>query len=98
MRTHADVESNRLFTAIRDRAILRASAQQRLISPGGRTNSWLIDMRKILMDGEVLQAIVDNFWHTYSDNLPFQICGMEVASIPILSAILVESVHRGTPI
>jgi outer membrane protein assembly factor BamB len=98
MRTHADVESNRLFTAIRDRAILRASAQQRLISPGGRTNSWLIDMRKILMDGEVLQAIADNFWHTYSDNLPFQICGMEVASIPILSAILVESVHRGTPI
>jgi len=86
-----------VFDAIRSQAILR-SENQRLISPSGKNNSWLIDMRRIVMNATVLDAVAELFWETCADKLPFQIGGMEVAAIPLLSAILMKSKERGTPI
>lgn len=83
--------------AIRERAILR-SENQRLISPKGENNIWLIDMRPMLMDAKLLDAVASLFWEMCADKLPFQIGGMEVAAIPLLSAILMKSQARGTPI
>ncbi len=86
-----------LFNAIKTHAILR-SENQRLISPKGGHNSWLIDMRRIVTDATILDAVAELFWEICADKLPFQIGGMEVAAIPLLSAILMKSVERGTPI
>jgi outer membrane protein assembly factor BamB/orotate phosphoribosyltransferase len=84
-----------LSQAIRDRAILR-SENQRLISPSGKNNSWLIDLRPILMDSQLLNAVAEVFWEMCADRMPFQVGGMEVAAIPLVSAILMKSVERGT--
>jgi outer membrane protein assembly factor BamB/orotate phosphoribosyltransferase len=86
-----------LSAAIRERAIVRGE-NQRLISPSGGTNSWMIDMRRLFMDAKLLDAIADLFWEACAGVMPFQVGGMEVAAIPLLSAILSKSVARGTPV
>jgi outer membrane protein assembly factor BamB/orotate phosphoribosyltransferase len=87
----------RLSSAIRQRAILRGD-KQRLISPKGGSNTWLIDLRRLFMDAKLLDAIADLFWEKCGDAMPFQVGGMESAAIPLLSAILMKSVARGTPV
>lgn len=87
-----------VFAAVRDRAILRSSEEQRLISPKGENNAWMMDMRLLFMDARIMDAITELFWETYADKMPFQVGGMEVAAIPLVAAILAKSVQRGTPI
>ncbi len=86
-----------ISAAIRDRAIVR-SDRQRLISPKGGSYGWLIDMRRLFMDAKLLDALADLFWEKCADAMPFQVGGMEVAAIPLVSAILMKSVARGTPV
>jgi outer membrane protein assembly factor BamB/orotate phosphoribosyltransferase len=87
----------RVTTAIREHAIVRAE-NQRLISPQGGHNSWLIDTRPLFLDAKFLETVADLFWEKYAGALPFQVGGMEVASIPLLSAILLKGSARGTPV
>ncbi len=86
-----------LSSAIRERAILREE-NQRLISPNGNSNKWLIDMRRIFMDAKLLDAAAELFWQECARFLPFQVGGMEAAAIPFLSAIIMKSLSRGTPV
>jgi outer membrane protein assembly factor BamB/orotate phosphoribosyltransferase len=86
-----------LITAIRERGILRGE-NQRLISPNGKSNKWLIDMRRLFMDAHLLDASAELFWRQCAHRLPFQVGGMESAAIPFLSAILMKSQSRGTPV
>ena len=84
-------------SAIRERAILRAE-NQRLISPKGNSNRWLIDLRRLFMDAKSLDAAAELFWQECAGRMPFQVGGMEAAAIPLLSAILMKSLSRGTPV
>jgi outer membrane protein assembly factor BamB/orotate phosphoribosyltransferase len=84
-------------SAIRERAILR-SEKQRLISPNGNSNSWLIDLRRLFMDAKSLDAAAELFWEECASRMPFQVGGMEAAAIPFLTAIVMKSLSRGTPV
>jgi outer membrane protein assembly factor BamB/orotate phosphoribosyltransferase len=84
-------------SAIRERAILHAE-NQRLISPNGTSNNWLIDLRRVFMDAKSLDAAAELFWQECAGRMPFQVGGMEAAAIPFLSAILMKSLSRGTPV
>jgi outer membrane protein assembly factor BamB/orotate phosphoribosyltransferase len=84
-------------SAIRERAILRGE-HERLISPNGNSNKWLIDMRRLFMDAKLLDAAAELFWQDCGGLMPFQVGGMETAAIPFLSAIIMKSLSRGTPI
>ena len=86
-----------LRSAIRERAILHGE-EQRLISAGGKANRWLIDLRRIFMDPPLLDAAASLFWEEFGGRMPFQVGGMEAAAIPLLSAILMKSQARGTPV
>ncbi len=86
-----------LSTAVREHAILRGETQ-RLISPNGNSNNWLIDMRRVFMDPKLLDAAAELFWRQCGHSLPFQVGGMESAAIPLLSAILMKSQARATPV
>jgi outer membrane protein assembly factor BamB/orotate phosphoribosyltransferase len=86
-----------LHSAICRQAILRAE-NQRLIGRNGRNNTWLIDLRLICTQALYLNTIADLFWEMCADKMPFQVGGMEVAAIPIVSAILMKSFARGAPI
>ena len=84
-------------SAIRERAIL-SGENQRLISAKGSSNKWMIDTRRLLMDPATLDAAAELFWQECAKRTPFQVGGMEVAGIPLLSAILMKSLARGTPV
>jgi len=84
-------------TAIRERALLHGE-NQRLISAKGHPNSWLIDMRRVFMHAQTLDAAAELFWQLCADRLPFQVGGMESAAVPLVSAILMKSLARGTPV
>jgi outer membrane protein assembly factor BamB/orotate phosphoribosyltransferase len=86
-----------LASAIRTRAILRGE-NQRLISPSGAANRWLLDLRRILMDAKLLDAAAELFWQECAGYMPFQVGGMEAAAVPLVSAIIMKSLARGTPV
>jgi outer membrane protein assembly factor BamB/adenine/guanine phosphoribosyltransferase-like PRPP-binding protein len=86
-----------VFSAIRDRGILRGE-NQRLISPKGMGNQWLIDSRRLFMDATILDAVAGMFWDSCGERMPFQVGGMEAAAIPLLAAILLKGQSRGTPV
>jgi outer membrane protein assembly factor BamB/orotate phosphoribosyltransferase len=84
-------------SAIRERAILYGE-NQRLVSPKGNLNRWLIDLRRVFMDARSLDAAAELFWQECAGRMPFQVGGMEAAAIPFLSAIVMKSLSRGTPV
>jgi orotate phosphoribosyltransferase len=86
-----------LLDAITNNAILRDS-EHVLVSASGRKNTWLIDMRRILTNPNHLDATADLFWEMLGSSLPFQIGGMETGAIPLIAAIQIKSVARGTPV
>ena len=71
---------------------------EKIIGPNGEKQKWLFDFRKILFDPESLNTIAELFWDIYKDQYPFQIGGLETASIPIFSAIVTRSKDFGKPI
>ena len=87
-----------IFDAIRDNAIVHSTPERRLISPVGTDHKWLMDMRRIFMDSRMLNAVAELFWRECESLLPFQVGGMEVAAIPLVAAILMKGVERGTPV
>jgi outer membrane protein assembly factor BamB/orotate phosphoribosyltransferase len=84
-------------SAIRERSILYAESQ-RLISPEGNSNRWLMDMRRLFMNAQSLDSAAELFWQECAGRMPFQVGGMEAAAIPFLSAIILKSLARGTPV
>ena len=94
---NADNIRGKIHKAISTLAILDGKAQ-RLVSPLGHKNSWLIDLRRLLTRAEELDAVAEAFWLRFEGELPFQVGGMEVAAIPLLAAILMKSVQKGRPI
>jgi outer membrane protein assembly factor BamB len=67
----------------------------RFISPSGRRQSWMIDTRRVLFESALLEAIGEAFWEQFEPHLPFQVGGMEMAAVPIVSTILLAAAKRG---
>jgi outer membrane protein assembly factor BamB/orotate phosphoribosyltransferase len=88
---------DQLFATIRDQAVLHGD-RQRLVGRNGTENTWLIDMRRVLTQADALDAAAGLFFEMCADLMPFQVGGMEVAAIPLLAAILMKSIARGTPV
>jgi orotate phosphoribosyltransferase len=86
-----------LSAGINDLAILHGK-NQRLVSPTGTDNTWLIDMRRVSLDAKLLDAIAELFWERFAGSMPFQIGGMEVGAIPLIIAILTKSKAYGAVI
>jgi orotate phosphoribosyltransferase len=93
-----NVQASRLKTLtdfIAEKAITYASDEQKIMSPSGQKQNWLIDLRPVLLDVEALNLITDMFWDEYESQLPFQIGGMEVAAVPLVTALLMKAEQRG---
>ena len=86
-----------LYVAIRDSAILRGK-DIRLSGNNGRPLRWLIDVRRLFLNADVLEAFAEIFCTHFAHRLPFQVGGMETSAIPFVTAILLKMSARGTPI
>jgi outer membrane protein assembly factor BamB/orotate phosphoribosyltransferase len=87
---------DRVLSAIRDKAIIAASNQQ--LMGANRSDETLIDIQRIILSANVLNAAAELFWETCADAMPFQVGAMESAAIPLLAAILMKSKARGAPV
>lgn len=59
---------------------------------------WLYDFRSIVLDPEWLNTYAELFWEQFSAQYPFQVGGLETAGIPLVTAIVMKGVERGTPV
>ena len=84
-----------LTKMINDQAITHASDEQKIMSPTGAVQTWLIDLRPVLLNVDALNLITDLFWDEFESELPFQIGGMEVAAVPLVTALLMKAEQRG---
>jgi outer membrane protein assembly factor BamB len=92
------MKSTSTLETLRDLIARRAvlfGDKHRLTSPSGEHQSWLIDMRTLLLSSSALDAIGELFWTRFESELPFQVGGLEMAAVPIVSAILLTAVRRG---
>jgi outer membrane protein assembly factor BamB/adenine/guanine phosphoribosyltransferase-like PRPP-binding protein len=64
----------------------------------GFRSKWLFDFRALLLQPKWLDRYADTFLDMFASRYPYQVCGMESASISLVSAIVVKSIERGTPV
>jgi orotate phosphoribosyltransferase len=80
------------------RAIAEIGVQRgpgRFISPSGRPQAWLIDMRRVLLRPNCLRDVAQAFWERFEDKASLQIGGMEVAAVPLVVGLVREAFDRG---
>lgn len=86
-----ETAATRLKKAIETRAFVTTD-QERIFETRGREKSegWLFDLRRILLDANVLEDIGTVFWQTFRSSYPFQIGGVETAAIPLVTSLVMH--------
>jgi outer membrane protein assembly factor BamB/orotate phosphoribosyltransferase len=79
-------------------ACIRRAPEHRLVSADGKPQSWLIDLRPALLDAQFIDWVAEAFWISFGQEMPFQIGGMEVAAIPLMTAIQLKALGLGTQV
>lgn len=92
-----DIKLSRLKEIIRKDGLVFGN-QKKIISPSGKEEKWIFDLRNVLLQPESLQLITDIFWHYFEKEYPFQIGGQELSSVPLVSAIVFSSHQRKKPV
>ncbi len=87
----------KLFALITKHVVLRGEEGANIFYQGIRAN-WLFDFRTVLLSPSFLDAAADFFWDTFKDRYPFQVGGLETAGIPLVAAIVMRGIERGTPV
>lgn len=76
-------------------ACIRRAPGHRLVSSDGKPQSWLIDLRPALLDAQFIDWVAEAFWTRFGQEMPFQIGGMEVAAIPLITALQLKALRLG---
>ncbi len=66
----------------------------KIIDENNRKVDWVFDFRKILFNAEILNQISDLFLEKLKDLPKFQIGGLETASIPIITSLVLKSKEK----
>jgi outer membrane protein assembly factor BamB len=87
-----------LHPYITENCILHAEPGRVMRSKSGRDFKWLFDFRPLLLDARMASIVAELFWEEMAPvykNQPFQLAAMEIAGIPMMSAILQGGMERG---
>jgi outer membrane protein assembly factor BamB/orotate phosphoribosyltransferase len=60
-----------------------------------RTDGWLFDFRRVLLKPDVLHIVSQLFSNDFGDDNKIQICGLEVAAIPLVAGIVSHRYRDG---
>jgi orotate phosphoribosyltransferase len=58
-------------------------------------SGWIFDFRRVLLRAETLDNLGEIFWDKFKDKYPFQICGLEVAAIPLVTGLVLKVYEKG---
>lgn len=86
---------------IEERVFKRTSPELAIVRRGAyeyNDASWLFDFRAVVFDAKWLECFARIFWEKYASQYPFQVGGMESASLPLITAIALKGLERGTPV
>lgn len=89
-----DLIAEKVLISAKDAYIITTKSESGTPAP----TAWLFDFRALMLDPVWLNLYAEIFWEKYAEKLPFQVGGMETAGIPLVSAIVMKSVERGTPV
>lgn len=64
----------------------------------GQTDEWMFDFRAVMLNPEWINMYAEIFWDRYAAKYPFQVGGMETGGIPLVTAIVMKGIERGTPV
>ena len=78
--------------------VRRPASEIQFSTDHGNTIGWIFDFRRSVLNPEHIDLIAEIFWEKYESQYPFQVCGLEVAAIPFVTAIVMKSVQRGKPV
>lgn len=88
--------------AIQKEVFIHARPDTKIVRSTSNGNAesmpWIMDFRALILQAKWLDRYAEIFWEKYAHSYPFQVGGLESASIPLVAAIVMKSVARGTPI
>ena len=58
-----------------------------ILAPDGTRHRWFFDLQSTLLDPNGLEIVAEAFWDCFNDRLPFQVGGIELGCVPLISAI-----------
>ena len=64
-------------------------------SASGKVLHWYLNVRDLLLQPNFLHKVAALFWESMQDKWPFQLCGVELASVPLMTAIALEGARHG---
>lgn len=82
-----------IFKKIKEKGLI-FSHQQEITLLDGSKGKWIFDLRSVLLDSEALDVIAKIFWDSFESEYPFQIGGMGIGAISLISAIQMEGQRR----
>lgn len=85
-----------LLELLKKKVLVRQENEPIFNAKGG-SSSWIFDFRRVFLKTDVLQSLAVIFWEEMESKYPFQVGGMESASIPLITAIILEGRNRGKP-
>ena len=64
-------------------------------SKTGTEQSWLFDLRALITVSDDIDLITEVFWERMADKWPFQVGGLEVGAIPLVTGIVMKGREKG---
>lgn len=86
-----------LKNIIESEVILRPDTHK-IVAAGNQKGNWIFDFRKIFLRSRHINLIADIFWQKHEHIYPFQVGGLETASIPLITAIVMKGHFLNKPI
>src|SRR3989338_7259122 len=72
-----------------EQEVYRTKKEVRTI-PNLVETGWVFDFKRVLLRADILGLISELFWGKCRDEYPFQIGGIEVAAIPLITAFTLK--------
>lgn len=84
--------------AVIEKEVFVVEEAQKVSRMGDEKMVWLFDFRAVLLQSEILDNYCEIFWEKYKSRYPFQVCGLEVAAVPLVAAIVMKFQEKGKPL
>jgi outer membrane protein assembly factor BamB/orotate phosphoribosyltransferase len=98
MLTHDNPFRMELKQRIEDGVLIKSLPGTPILANSGQEGPWLFDFRAQLLEPRFLKLVADLFWEKYRNEYPFQVGGLESASLPLIAAIILRGLDQGMPI
>ncbi|OGM93835.1 hypothetical protein A2935_04125 [Candidatus Wolfebacteria bacterium RIFCSPLOWO2_01_FULL_47_17b] len=92
------MESQRLkLRGVIEQEVFVTKDMERSVNPNGTEALWLFDFRRVLLRAEVLDWVGELFWEKCKNEYPFQVGGIEVAAIPLITELTLKMREKRAP-